>query len=910
MSKTKTKTTVKDLMDEYKDVEAVKATLAEIGFEFKSYTKGVDEETLQKFKDKFLERQRVGQVIEKDGVQEKFIAAGVKRRVRQPAPVPQAQEEAAIKKKEEEKKPAAETAPKTEEIKKEEKIETIVTKKVEETPLKPKVEEGLPVHEKHETTKQPEQPKEQEVEQKEKFIAKEDVVISIEQEKQIAKELEEKLTAEQTSTEVKVEKPVEFQKKDRQIHEKKPFEKQQKPPFKRDKFDKQVKERERTIAPGKREIIMGPKEFKPEPPPVEQKTERRRPLDKKKEFLKKDQLLELKEREDKLALQKKKKVEEEEPQKPLQKKPLKISEVITVGELAKRMGVKLALVIKTLLDLGVMATINHLIDSDTAAIVASEFGYEVEKVSIDSEDLIAEEHQASSEENMLPRPPVVTIMGHVDHGKTSLLDAIRKTNVVATEAGGITQHIGAYQVEIGRGSITFLDTPGHEAFTAMRARGAKATDIVVLVVAADEGPMPQTIEALNHAKAANVPIVVAINKIDKPGANPDRVKNQLAERGLIPEEWGGTTVYAEVSAKKNIGIQELLDLILIQAEVLELKANPNKLAKGVVVESKLDKGRGPVATVLVQEGTLKVGDPFIVGTLYGKVRSLINDKGKRIDKAGPSVPVEVLGLPGVPEAGETFIVISDERKARQIASLREQKMKEKELAQKSKLSLEDIYERIQQGEIQELKVILKADVQGSCEAIVDAISKISASNVKVNVIHSGVGSISESDVMLAEASNAIVIGFNVKVDAKAQQLAEKNKIDIKLYNIIYELIDNIKFAMEGLLKPVEKEVTVGKAEVRQTFSVPRVGTIAGCFVTEGKIVRNNRVKVIRDNNVIFDGKILSLKRFKDDVREVQQGFECGVSVEGFNDIKVGDILEFYEIQKIAMKLEETPKTEN
>lgn len=898
MSKAKKK--VQDLIDEHKiDKEKARQILAEFGFEFKQTTKTVDDDIVEKFEKRLVELDRIGKVKEKDGFEEKVVSANVKRRIKHHVEPVAPKEEAIEAKKEPEEKVVLE--------KKTPLKEKIPEKKPEEK-IEIKVEVPLKQEEKAET-KEIEHREETKAEEKEKFVAKEEVIISIEQKEKIDKELEQSVGQKQEK-EVKAEKPVEFQKKDRHVPEKKPFDRQQKPPFKRDKFDKQVKERERTIAPGKREIIMGPKEFKPEVPPSEQKTERRRPQEKKKEFLKKDQLLELKEREDKLALQKKKKAEEEQVQKPLQKKPLKISEVITVGELAKRMGVKLAMVIKTLLDLGVMATINHLLDADTAAIVASEFGYEVEKVSLDSEDLIAEEHALSSEENLVPRPPVVTIMGHVDHGKTSLLDAIRKTNVVATEAGGITQHIGAYQVEIGRGSITFLDTPGHEAFTAMRARGAKATDIVVLVVAADEGPMPQTIEALNHAKAANVPIVVAINKIDKPGANPDRVKNQLAEKGLIPEEWGGTTVYAEVSAKKNIGIQELLDLILIQAEILELKANPNKLAKGVVVESKLDKGRGPVATVLVQEGTLKVGDPFIVGTLYGKVRSLINDKGKRIEKAGPSVPVEVLGLPDVPEAGETFIVLSDERKARQIASLREQKLKEKELAQKAKLSLEDIYERIQQGEIQELKVILKADVQGSCEAIVDAISKISASNVKVNVIHSGVGSISESDVMLAEASNAIIIGFNVKIDVKAQQLAEKNKIDIKLYNIIYELIDNIKLAMEGLLKPVEKEVFVGRAEVRQTFNVPRVGTIAGCFVTEGKIVRNNRVKVVRDKNVIFNGKISSLKRFKDDVREVMQGFECGVSLEGYNDIKTGDILEFYEIQQVAMKLEERPKEEN
>ncbi len=894
MSKAKKK--VADLMSEHNiSFEQAKAILSEMHIEVKQKTKGLTEEEVNEFEKRLAESLRVGNVIEKDGVQEKVVKPGIKRRVRV------VQE--------------AEHEPLKEEVI-EKPVETIAAKVHEKTEEK-KVEEEIKKEEiKKETVEKPPVPSKEEVKEKPVELVhqeipeeKEKVILSEEQKEKIEKELEQRIE-QAKEKEVVVEKRVEFQKKEKPPFEKKPFDRQQKPPFKRDKFDKQIKEQERTIAPGKREIIMGPKEFKPETPPAEQKTERRRPLEKKKELLKKEQLLELKEREDKLAIQKKKKAEEEEVQKPVQKKPLKISEVITVGELAKRMGVKLSLVIKTLLDLGVMATINHLLDTDTAAIVASEFGYEVEKVSIDSEDLIAEEHEAKGEENTVTRPPVVTIMGHVDHGKTSLLDAIRKTNVVATEAGGITQHIGAYQVEVGRGTITFLDTPGHEAFTAMRARGAKATDIVVLVVAADEGPMPQTIEALNHAKAANVPIVVAINKIDKPGANPERVKNQLAERGLIPEEWGGTTIYAEVSAKKGIGIQELLDLILIQAEVLELKTNPNKLAKGVVVESKLDKGRGPVATVLVQEGTLKIGDPFVVGTLYGKVRSLINDKGKRIDKAGPSVPVEVLGLPNVPEAGETFIVISDERKARQIASLREQKQKEKEQARKAKLSLEDIYDRIQQGEIQELKIILKADVQGSCEAIVDSISKISAANVKVNVIHSGVGSISESDVMLAEASNAIIIGFNVKVDAKAQQLAEKNKIDIKLYNIIYELIDNIKFAMEGLLKPVEKEVLVGKAEVRQTFYVAKVGTIAGCFVTEGKIVRNNKVRVVRDNNVIFDGKISSLKRFKDDVREVLQGFECGLSLEGHNDIKVGDMLEFYEIQQIAMKLEESPKTES
>ncbi len=849
--------------------EAVFSILKELGIDAKVLTKLIDEDLQEKFEEKWHQKKMVGKTFEKSDVKEKVLDVGVKRRIRKDIP--------------------KEPEPEVKEI--EEKKEEVTVEKVQEEIIK---EEKKP-------EKIEEKIREEKVEP-EKIIEKKEVVLSKEEKEKIEKELEQKVI--ETPQEVKVEKPAEFHKVERPVYqEKKPFQKT-KPPFKRDKFDKQTKGKETTIAPGKKEIIMTPKEVKPAEVPLEKSTDKRKVFDKKKEVLKKDQLLELKEREDKLLLQKKKKQEEAEVQKPAQKKPLKIAEAITVGELAKKMGVKAALVIKTLFDLGMMVTINNVIDVETASIVASEFGYEIEKVGIGIEDLLVENQEDLAEEKKEKRPPVVTIMGHVDHGKTSLLDAIRQTNVVDKEAGGITQHIGAYQVEVSRGLVTFLDTPGHEAFTAMRARGAKATDIVILVVAADEGPMPQTIEALNHAKAANVPILVAINKIDKPGANPERVKNMLAEKGLIPEEWGGSTVYAEVSAKKRIGIEELLDLILIQAEVMELKANPNRLAKGVIVESKLDKGRGPVATVLIQEGTLKIGDPFIVGTLYGKVRSLFNDKGKKIDKAGPATPVEVLGLPGVPEAGDEFIVVSDERKARQIATLREQKQKELEMVKKAKVSLEDIYEKIQQGEMQELNIVLKADVQGSVEAIAEALNKISASNVKVNIIHSGVGSINESDVMLAEASKAIIIGFNVKVDQKASMIAEKNNVDIKIYNIIYELIDNIKLALEGLLKPVSKEVLVGKAEVRQTFSISRIGTIAGCFVLEGKINRNNNVKVVRDKNIIFEGKLSSLKRFKDDVKEVLQGFECGVSVEGFNDIKVGDTLEFYEIQQIAVKLEE------
>lgn len=880
----KGKIKISDLMSKLKidksEKDKVFETLKELGVEAKVLTKLIDEDLVDRFDEKWRQKQMVGLIIEKDDVKEKVLKDGVKRRIRKDV----TQEKESTEKELEEKT--------KEEIK-----EEIKKEKTHEEPIIERKEEKIVEKIKEEVVVE-----KKEAIESEKYIEKEEVVLSKEEKEKIEKELEQKVI--ETPQEVKVEKPAEFHKVERpHYQEKKPFQKP-KPPFKRDKFDKQIKGKETTIAPGKKEIIMTPKEVKPAEVPVEKPVDKRKGFEKKKEVLKKDQLLELKEREDKLLMQKKKKQEEVEFQKPVQKKPLKIAEAITVGELAKKMGVKAALVIKTLFDLGMMVTINNVIDVDTASIVASEFGYEVEKVGIGIEDLLVEDQQDLAEEKKVKRPPVVTIMGHVDHGKTSLLDAIRQTNVVDKEAGGITQHIGAYQVEVPRGTITFLDTPGHEAFTAMRARGAKATDIVVLVVAADEGPMPQTIEALNHAKAANVPIIVAINKIDKPGANPDKVKNMLAEKGLIPEEWGGTTVYAEVSAKKRIGIEELLDLILIQAEVMDLKANPDRLAKGVIVESKLDKGRGPVATVLIQEGTLKIGDPFIVGTLYGKVRSLFNDKGKKIDKAGPATPVEVLGLPGVPEAGDEFIVVSDERKARQIATLREQKQKELEMVKKAKLSLEDIYEKIQQGEIQELNIVLKGDVQGSVEAISEALNKISASNVKVNIIHSGVGSINESDVMLAEASKAIIIGFNVKVDQKASVIAEKNNVDIKIYNIIYELIDNIKLALEGLLKPITKEVLVGKAEVRQTFSISRIGTIAGCFISEGKVSRNNIVKVVRDKNIVFEGKLSSLKRFKDDVKEVQQGFECGISIEGFNDIKVGDIFEFYETQQIAVKLEE------
>jgi translation initiation factor IF-2 len=908
MAKEKGKS-IKEILEEkdFKDVtfELIKELLKkEQNLEVKSKTKTLTPAQYEKLKEDVKNYKKVGSIEKKESATEKVLGVGLKRRIRE-KPVEVIEEKVEVKEEKieektiEQKKQEPEKLEKkevTEEKKEEKKVEAVETVKIEI------IVEEKPDIKKEEEKKLEEKPLMEEVVEKEQLSEEEKV--------KLQKELEQSMTN-RVIEEAKPHKPIDFQKKEKPV-EKKHYEKKEFQPkrdFKRDRFDKQVKETERIIAPGKREVIMGPREVKKTPEiPVEQKGERRKGFDKKKEILKKDQLMELKEREDKLLQQKKKKEEEKiVVEKPAVKKPLKIAEAISVGELAKRMGVKTAQVIKTFLDFGMMVTINHIIDADTAAIVASEFGYEVEKVSIDAEDLIAEEHAEKDEGKKVPRPPVVTIMGHVDHGKTSLLDAIRKTNVVATEAGGITQHIGAYQVEVGRGTITFLDTPGHEAFTAMRARGAQVTDIVVLVVAADEGPMPQTIEAINHAKSANVPIIVAINKIDKPGANPDRVKSQLAEKGLIPEEWGGSTLYAEVSAKMGKGIDELLDLILIQAEMMELKANPDKLAKGVVIESKLDKGRGPVATILVQEGTLRVGDPFIVGTYYGRVRSLINDKGKKIDFAKPSTPVEVLGLPGVPDAGEYFIVVSDERKARQIASLREAKLKEKEMAKKAKLSLEEIYDRIQKGEINELDIVLKADVQGSVEAISEALKRVSTDKVKVNIIHAGVGSITESDVMLAEASKAIVIGFNVKIDAKAQQFAEKNNVDIKIYNIIYDLIDNIKLALEGMLKPVIQEVLVGKAEVRQTFYVSKVGTIAGCYVVEGRVMRNDKVKLVRDKKIIYEGKISSLKRFKDDVREVQQGFECGLSLEGWNDIKVGDIIECFEIQQIAVKLDDLKK---
>lgn len=584
------------------------------------------------------------------------------------------------------------------------------------------------------------------------------------------------------------------------------------------------------------------------------------------------------------------------------KKTLKLQEGTTVKEFAELISIKLSDVIKKFMELGYMPTINQPVDTDSALLVAESFGIKLELSSLEEDTIITEVPEDLSK--LLPRPPVITIMGHVDHGKTSLLDAIRKTKVIETEAGGITQHIGAYKVNLKGRDIVFLDTPGHEAFTSMRARGAKVTDIVVLVVAADDGVMPQTIEAINHAKAANVPIVVAINKIDKPEANLQKVRNELAGHGIISEEWGGQNIFVEVSAKKGIGIENLLEMILLQAEIMELKANPDKKAKGTIIEAKLDRGRGPVATVLVQSGTLKVSDTFLAGVQAGRVRALIDDTGKRLSKAGPSTPVEVIGFPEVPSAGDIFAIVEDEKRARQIALARQLKQRLADMAKARKLTLDELYAKIKEGEIKELNIIIKGDVQGSVEAIKEALEGIIHPLVKVRVIHSSAGGINESDVMLASASNAIIIGFNVRPELKAYQSAEKEGVDIRLYNVIYDAIEDVKKALEGLLEPTLKEKTIGRAEVRQLFPISRIGTIAGCYVIDGLISRaSDGIRVVRDNIVIYDGKIGSLKRFKEDVREVQTGYECGILVENFNDIKVGDMLENYVIEKIATKLE-------
>lgn len=578
------------------------------------------------------------------------------------------------------------------------------------------------------------------------------------------------------------------------------------------------------------------------------------------------------------------------------KRRIKLDEAITLASLAKRMGVKATDVIKRLMGLGVMAALNQAIDFETASLVASEFNYEVEKASFIEEEIMQAEPDRPEE--LRPRPPVVTIMGHVDHGKTLLLDAIRHTNVTEGEAGGITQHIGAYLVSLDGGDVVFLDTPGHEAFTAMRARGARVTDLVILVVAADDGVMQQTIEAINHAQAAEIPILVAVNKIDKPNANPDRVKRQLAELGLTPEEWGGHTTMVEVSAKKGTGIEELLELILLQAELMELKANPSKMARGRVIEAKLDRGKGPVATVLVQDGTLRAGDPFVCGTFFGRVRALLDDRGRKVEEASPSLPVEVHGISGVPQAGDEFVVVADEKQAKQVATHRQLKQREAELSRTTKVTLDNLFSKIREGETKELKVVLKTDVQGSLEAILDSLQKLGTDEIKVRIIHSAVGAVTETDVMLASASDAIIIGFGVRAETKVQELADREKVDVRYYDVIYQIISDVQAAMEGMLEPTYKETFMGRAEVVQTFNIPKVGTIAGCMVKEGRVERAAKIRVLRDNVVINDSKVSSLRRYKDDAKEVRAGQDCGIGVENFNDIKVGDVLETYSLEEV------------
>ncbi|HEV8308866.1 MAG TPA: translation initiation factor IF-2 [Methylomirabilota bacterium] len=585
------------------------------------------------------------------------------------------------------------------------------------------------------------------------------------------------------------------------------------------------------------------------------------------------------------------------PAAPVKREVLRLPESMTVGELAERMQKKFGEVIRELVAMGVMASINQVLDLDKAKAVAARFGFDVEVRPIEGLEVVEEEEDPAQ---LRLRPPVVTVMGHVDHGKTSLLDAIRKTKVTEQEFGGITQHIGAYQVETSHGKVTFLDTPGHEAFTAMRARGAQATDIVILVVAADDGVMPQTVEAINHAKAANVPMIVAVNKVDKPDANPDRVKQELSNLGLVPEEWGGQTIFVATSAKKGTGVDQLLEMTALQAEIMELRANPARRARGVVVEAKLDRGRGPVATVLVQQGTLHEGDIVVAGQNSGRVRALFNDRRQRVKEAGPADPVEILGLSGVPSAGDTLAAVGDERKARQIALARQEK--DRKLTSTVRVTLADLHKQIEAGEVKELRVILKGDVHGSLEALQDALERLSTEEVKIRVIHGAVGTLTETDVMLAAASNAIIVGFNVKSEPKAMQQAQAERVDVRTYNVIYEAINDLKAALSGMLAPLIREVPLGKAQVRALFPIKNVGTIAGCFVTEGKIARTGKARLVRGSQVVAESQLASLKRFKDDAREVLQGQECGIGLEGVSDIRVGDLIEVYTTEEVARSL--------
>jgi len=588
------------------------------------------------------------------------------------------------------------------------------------------------------------------------------------------------------------------------------------------------------------------------------------------------------------------------PQPKAAKRKIKIGDAVPVAELARAMGAKGSELIKKLLSLGVVAALNQPIDFETASLLADDFGYELETDTVEESSLIGD--IADPEEELRPRPPVVTIMGHVDHGKTSLLDYIRHSNVAGGEFGGITQHIGAYYVKTDGGDIVFLDTPGHEAFTAMRARGAKVTDLIVLVVAADDGVMQQTKEAINHARAASIPIVVAINKIDKPEANPDRVKRELAELNFVPEEWGGDTIFGLISAKTGQGVDDLLNLILLQAEMLELKANPNKAARGSVIEARLDKSKGPAASVLVRTGTLKQGDHFICGDHFGKVRAMLNHRGKRMVTAGPSVPVEVYGISGVPMAGDEFIVVQDERIAKQVIENRKQKAIKQPAARRGLVSLDDLFQQIKDGEVKELNIVVKSDVQGTMEALADSLLKLSNDDVKLKIIHGGTGGIAESDIMLASASGAIILGFNVRANPRVAELAEKEGVDIRYYDVIYNATKDIRLAMAGMLDPTYKEKVTGHADVREVFKIPKIGSIAGCYVTDGHLERSNKVRLLRDQVVVFDGKLTSLKRFKEDAKEVAAGYECGVGIENFQDIKAGDVIEAYQLERVIKDL--------
>ena len=582
------------------------------------------------------------------------------------------------------------------------------------------------------------------------------------------------------------------------------------------------------------------------------------------------------------------------------KRRIKVQELVTVAELAKAMGIKAVELIRKLLKAGVMVNINQSIDYETAAVVADDFGFELRLDTFEEEHLIQETEDRPEE--LVERPPVVTIMGHVDHGKTSLLDYIRKSNIIGAESGGITQHIGAYYVKTDEGNIVFLDTPGHEAFTAMRARGARITDLIVLVVAADDGVMPQTREAINHARAAEIPIVVAVNKIDKSNANPEKVTRELAELDLVPEKWGGETLFAHISAKTGEGVNELLNLILLQSEMLDLKGNPKKPATGTVIEAKLDQSKGSIATVLIKNGSLRIGDPFICGGHYGRVRGMLNHRGKKMDIAGPSMPVEIYGISGVPMAGDEFVVVKDEKSAKQIIEYRKSKTDKIKPEKAGITTLSDFYEMMKEGKVAELNIVLKTDVQGSLEALSESLNKQSTDEVKVNIIHPATGAITESDVMLASASNAIIIGFNVRPNLRVSEIADKEKVDIRYYDVIYNVIEDIRLAMAGLLAPTYKENVIGRADIREIFHVPRIGVVAGSYVTNGLIKRNANARLLRDSVVIFDGKIASLRRFKDDVKEVQTGYEFGIGLENFNDIKPGDTIEVYEIEEIEAEL--------